>query len=282
MENEYDDAQDYSNEMKQRISNKSLKKLSKADRKVSKENKRELLEFKGVHYKKEKQIPNYEGGAHFRYDELCDILNKLIKADPETNCETAMLTKSNIKQKDSSSMIINQKDKDKEVELNKSNQFNSQSKFKDLNANQHSIPNSKELNNKISRLNKDIIFSNIKNSSNKELISTQNRIAGKTNNNSSSEILRVDKYPTLRLAESKSGHRNNQDDEKLIQEGGDSNGIKGLNKSNAEYVRESAIPKRGTIKVNHKTENFELVLPKIDTGLKSIAVAKKGNFYYNN
>lgn len=63
------------------------KKKSSSD--LRKKTKKDLLEYKGVHYKKDKKVEYHEHGAHFKYQELYDILNSLLKEEAETNCETA-------------------------------------------------------------------------------------------------------------------------------------------------------------------------------------------------
>ena len=68
------------------------KDKSSIEQKTKKSN-RDLLDYKGVHYKTDKSIKYYEFGAHFKYQELYDILNGLLaKSEAETNCETANFT----------------------------------------------------------------------------------------------------------------------------------------------------------------------------------------------
>lgn len=42
-----------------------------------------VSDYKGIHFKKEKSVPNYEFGAHFKYEELCSILSKLSQKENE-------------------------------------------------------------------------------------------------------------------------------------------------------------------------------------------------------
>lgn len=41
-------------------------------------NKDNILQYKGIHFKQEKQLKLYEHGAHFKYQELYNILNSLV------------------------------------------------------------------------------------------------------------------------------------------------------------------------------------------------------------
>lgn len=41
-------------------------------------NKESILSYKGIHFKQEKQLKLYEHGAHFKYQELYNILNSLV------------------------------------------------------------------------------------------------------------------------------------------------------------------------------------------------------------
>lgn len=263
MENEFDELQAISEENHRKASKKNEKKLSKAEKKASKESKRELLEFKGVHYKKEKQLPSFEGGAHFSYDELCSILSKLIKPDAETNCETALLTKSVIKQKEVNSDAADFKCADSEENLRKSNQFNHSLRMNNL-SNRQKINLSKEQNSKTSRQTKDVILAKMK--FNNAESDFQNPANMKTFNE---KLLSEEKEKpqSVRFIDNKTKQSNFEPEDQAI--------------SNKLYNKQS-LPKKGTIKVNHKTETFELVLPKIDTGLKAaISAVKKGNFYLN-
>lgn len=72
------------------LDTESNKEISEREQK-----KKKYTEYKGVHYKKEKSVRYYEHGAHFKYQELYDILNSLLKVEAETNCETANFTNNN-------------------------------------------------------------------------------------------------------------------------------------------------------------------------------------------
>jgi hypothetical protein len=75
--------------------NKTLETESNKELSEREQKKKKYTEYKGVHYKKEKSVRYYEHGAHFKYQELVDILNSLLKVEAETNCETANFTNNN-------------------------------------------------------------------------------------------------------------------------------------------------------------------------------------------
>ena len=255
---------------------------------VAKHSKKDLHDYKGVHYKKEKQVMYHEHGAHFKYNDLCDILNKLLVQNEaeNTNCETAVLTVSKQFVSDKEVHSIKESNiikvtKDERFEkINNNNAHN-----KDIT----NIPNKDRFDNNMQTI---IIPDSSKNISKKSIniISENNSNSNNTNSNKNIISLNKQSYninstPTVNQ---KSSNINFKYD-KAIQPK-----IEQLNKLNSS-ITNKVIPHKnsvgsateakvqsinrnvtvnkyhGTV-IQHKKpiENPDLIISKIDTGLKSI------------
>jgi len=98
----------------------SYRKTKEQENESSRKN---VKNYKGVHYKKEKQVRYYEHGAHFKYQELYDILSKLV-GEPDTNCETVEISQTNTKTKFSLKSLETTKKDSKKTNKHSSTQNN--------------------------------------------------------------------------------------------------------------------------------------------------------------
>lgn len=205
------------------------------------ENKRSSYnQYKGVHYKKEKQVRYFEHGAHFKYQELHDILNSLIKVEAETNCETANMTNSN-------NTKIKFDNDEHSMKFNKSNLKND--------------PQLKEISNKSGYQQFELSKDQPKSKTQSSLQFYNNYNAEKTN--------------TLLIRDEENSNNTGQVNSNNMYSHISSK-IKQTFNSGAEKEKE----KKATIlpPINQKIQNLEYVTSKIDTGLKSFAPIKKGKY----
>eukprot|EP00340_Litonotus_pictus_P001897 CAMPEP_0170520834 /NCGR_PEP_ID=MMETSP0209-20121228/6164_1 /TAXON_ID=665100 ORGANISM="Litonotus pictus, Strain P1" /NCGR_SAMPLE_ID=MMETSP0209 /ASSEMBLY_ACC=CAM_ASM_000301 /LENGTH=310 /DNA_ID=CAMNT_0010807393 /DNA_START=98 /DNA_END=1030 /DNA_ORIENTATION=+ len=204
--------------------------------------KKQLLEYKGIHYKKEKQIRYYEHGAHFKYVELYDILNGLIKQEAETNCETANFSVTN-----NSNAKLTHVEKVEEEDLTGINKASNEGKNKSNNQ-------LKEIGNitgksKIYTLNK----------SNKDF--SKHSVIGAIGHNSENTLRNASNYNVIKPNYNKDfTHIQSQYSQAKI----------GANLNKDKDRKSIVLPP-----INQKLENLEIVPAKIDTGLKGAQSHKK-------
>jgi hypothetical protein len=218
---------------------------NKVSERVQERKEKRYTEYKGVHYKKEKSVRYYEHGAHFKYQELYDILNSLLKVEIETNCETANFTDSN-----NTKTIFTENPYQNKT--NKSIKF----KEKDESKNENKLENNKES----SKIQSSLLLptnlkSNINNLNNNLLIKDEENIkfrkSGPVNTNHISNNNNLNPYNNI---QSKVKQAFN------------------LGEVKEKEKKITVLPP-----INQKIQNLELVTSKIDTGLKSYVPIKKGN-----
>lgn len=218
------------------------------ERKSKNQSKRDLKDFKGVHYKKEKKIIYHEYGAHFKFQDLCEILSKLqYYSENATSCITnskvSPLNEKNNSMGNKTNIIILENNK-KEIESNiKSTIF----------------PHNNEKNTVNSS-------NSIKNLTERKSLNGVN----KSNLNSSNVIKNINKNSDKNIFNE--DQLNNEDTIRNV-----------INKKNTQMIKQNMISinksntnnqskmKVNPIIINKKPiENIELIIPKIDTGIKNL------------
>lgn len=243
------------------------------------------IEYKGVHYNKEKQIRYYEFGAHFKYQELYDILLKLTQSEGEaTNCDTASLTN-----KINEKFILSDKHRDdKKTSSNEVIKISKSPKdsfgdivLTDEERENDAKRNSKASNNKIkSNLNSNKNIPEVKHKSiteNGKKKTNKDSLPFLINNTNSGNNFAK---PSISMTTQKLNKIVSSVDKNQIKK---SNINTSFGNVESKVHNWNSIPvkqdkAKSTVVFKKPIENPDSILPKIDTGLKSIAPLKKGKY----
>ena len=293
--------------------------------------KKNLKAFKGVHYKIDKKLQLYENGAHFKYSELCNKLEILLKSSEiNTNCETALLTYSDkVNDNKSINKMLNIVNDDCPNGNRLNSVFNSKDSNKFKNISKRSVKNSKNASSKFAsnkllnavtsdnnvlNVNTDLktfdTYDSIKIETKKDLIDIKNNYDKKniSNNknmisNSNLNIKKANKqndnikYNSTSIENNKTEsyilNKNFKSIDKNISKNNTAlqrenskkniiinsiNSIKNIsniivNKDNAGNTKLKEPMLKNNIKkikvINKQPENLDIILPKINTGLKA-------------
>ncbi len=249
------------------------------------------IEYKGVHYNKEKQVRYYEFNAHFKYQELYDILFNLNKAEAEaTNCDTASLTNRNNEKFISQNELRNNKktSSDEIIKISKKNTKSPKDSFGDIVITDEETDNNAKRISKVSNSNDKVINNNLYSNKNiKELKHLQinkdstNKVSNKNSipvianmTNTENNIA----YPNINTASQKinkvisSVEQNKKLKNNINQSFG--NIESKINNWNSIPIKQDKT--KSTIISKKPIENPESILPKINTGLKTLAPMKRG------
>lgn len=272
-----------------------------------KQSKKNLRDFKGVHYNKEKQVKYFEHGAHFKYEDLYNILESLSrKQNQESNLETAALTYSHTLKVEESKLNLKENSK---PQSNINNIYIQENNFKTKpNKNDtanESIKSQAIVNEKSNDKMIQIKYSNQINQSQPK--PSMNNFDGKAviefeigeNNSlqskerSEKQLVNIDetKFQEIKknyTVNSKGVVLNKGSINMLINPRSSviepklSNNFKSkLNNATSSIPPPSKNPNKNNTKpiqiVNKKPENIEFALPKIDTGLKIIPAKSSKN-----
>lgn len=254
-----------------------------------KERRKEILEFKGVHFKKEKHVPNYEKGAHFEYTELCSILSNLEYLNNDRNYDdaennesyTSNMNKELNSKRDLIHISTTQEKKSNIIKESDVIKYDYKDDFKEINKTPKlpkivTLPQikSEKVDGKICEIAQHKA-ENINSIGNDEV---QFKAISFGNNKlecSSDKLGYIDTNPSSNYNPLKTETSENQEETLPA----DNHQMSA--RANPHFpTKENLIGlHRRTIIVNHKTETFEFVLPKIDTGLKKRVSAIKGKIF---
>lgn len=255
----------------------TLKQIDKQSRvaNLKKEKRKEILEFKGIHFKKEKQVPNHEYGAHFNYQELYSILSQLEHLNIERN--------------DDNCEPIESKEDLSKKHVNLEHAPSDSNKKGLMNILEIEAISNKNENIQASRTPKCVILPNINLGTSEpkknEQLESMNEMkiwACNEIRNKISSVVDESESSSDKLGYIETDPSSNYNALKTETNGNFQNNFLQSNypqtsRDNPYQARGSCALQKRTIVVNHKTETFEFVLPKIDTGLKKKVSALKGN-----